>query len=133
LTYWSTLWRIELRALLVVLVCAVLVAIYGAVDGVLNAPYQSAAANWAWIGFAGTMIFGFPVAALYGAPLYVFLMRNLALTWPRVLLVGALPSALVAILDREMAPLFLICGVFVAAGIHALSHLRPLTMRWSGP
>jgi hypothetical protein len=108
-------------------------AIYMAIDGTLNASYQSAAAGWAWIGFAGTIVFGLPAAALYGAPLYVFLMRNSTLTWPRVLLIGALPSAFIAIFDREMAPLFLICGVLVAAGTHMLTQLRPLTRRWSGP
>jgi hypothetical protein len=108
-------------------------AIYVAIDAILNVSYQSTTAGWAWIGFAGTMFFGLPIAALYGAPLYVFLMRNSTLTWPRILLVGALPSAFIVIFDREMALLFLISGVLVAAGTHFLMQLRPLTRRWSGP
>jgi hypothetical protein len=133
MTYWSALWRIELRILLAVLVCAMVMAVYMAIDASRSSTSYSAAGSWAWIGFTGTIIFGLPVAALFGGPLYALLMRSSALTWPRVLLVGAAPSAPIAFLDREMASLFLICGLFVAGATHALTLARPLTMRWSGP
>lgn len=133
MTFLSALWRIELRTLLAVLVCAILMAGYMAIDASLSSTNYSGVGGWAWIGFSGTIIFGLPVAALFGAPLYVFLMRRSALSWSRVLLIGTLPSVLIAILDREMAPPFLIGGMLVAGITHALTTVRPLTMRSSGP
>jgi hypothetical protein len=106
---------------------------YMAIDASLSSTNYSGAGGWAWIGFSGAIIFGLPVAALIGAPLYVFLMRRSALSWPRVLLIGALPSVLIAILDREMAPLLMIGGMLVAGITHVLTTVRPLPMRWSGP
>ena len=133
MTFLAALWRVELRALLALLACAVLMAIYIAADAALGTTYRSASAGAALVAFSGTLFFGLPLAAIYGAPLYVWLMRTSALTWPRVLLVGALPAVPGAFIDREMAPLILVCGVVVAGLTHGLVLLRPLTMRWSGP
>ena len=131
MTFWSALWRIELRTLLAVLAAAGLMAGYMFFDSMRTS--YTGTSGWAWIGFAGTLVFGLPVAAIYGAPLYTYLHRTSSLSWPRVLLVGALPAAPMAVVDREVALLFLICGVFVAGLTHALVLLRPLTRHWSRP
>lgn len=137
MTFWQMLWRVELRALVALLICAFLMALYGLVDSLRASAAGSAVVltplDAAWSLFLYTLVFGLLPAAIYGAPVYTLLRHNGLASWLTVVLIGAAPSVVMFLigerdLKSDMTGWFLICGVAVACLTHALSSDGPLQL-----
>jgi hypothetical protein len=123
---WKQLVGTEVAALASLFVAAALMAAYGLVDAT-RSPGMISAAGSAQIGFFGTLLFGVLPVTLFGAPIYVWLARANLATWLSVSALGFLPSALLALVDLELAFLALLCGPTIAW----LTHLA--CRRWVSP
>ena len=134
MTYASILWRMELRALFALLVCAIAMGLYlgmlSAIAGAASA-VGGAAVGW-WTGIS-TFLFGFLPVTLFGAPLYSYFLYRSRASWLNALTVGAIPAVPIALFSLDVAWLVLLCGLVVAAVTHMLVLARPLTTRSIGP
>lgn len=130
MTFWQMLWRIELRAVAALVICACLMALYGIVDelrimakGVspLISPIDGA-----WLVFAYTIAIGVLPVIFYGAPIYAFLRHRGLASWLAVALIGIAPGVVMFLvgardLKSDLTGWFVICGIGVAVLTHLLS------------
>ena len=111
---------VELSALASLLVVAVAMAAYGAIDSALHPSSWLSPASSAQIVFGYTAVIGAAPALLLGAPGYLLLVhRNLA-RWPYVLLLGAAPGLFALIFDITLGFIAIICGAAVALLTHSI-------------
>lgn len=121
---WRVLWQSELSALVALLVCATIAALYGFVDGQRIAATTSESLlsplEAAKFSFLYTLAFGVLPVAVYGAPFYAAARSLRFPSWKTATLIGLLPGAAICLFgDRTLGSWFLGMG-FAAA---ALTHL----------
>jgi hypothetical protein len=132
MTFWESLWRVELRALAALAFVASMIGLILATLAAVDARSGAFALGGLYGG--ATFLAGSVVVAVYGAPLYVFVQLHHKASWPIVILISALPAAIPLVQSNlELAIWCLACGVIVGSMTHAWLLWRPLTMRWSGP
>ena len=78
-------------------------------------------------GFYASLVLGVVPSLVLGAPAYWLLWRVGRATWFTVLLLGAVLGALVAVLERDLMPWGVACGILVSG----LTHIAGT--RWLGP
>ena len=141
MTFWQMLWRVELRAVVALLICACLMALYGLVDSLrasaagstlLLTPFGAA-----WLGFGYTFAIGALPVILYGAPVYAFLRYKDLASWLAVVLVGVAPGIIMFLigardLKSDLTGWFIIGGVAVACVTHFLSSYGRLQLANQG-
>lgn len=120
----AKLWEAEIAGLAALLICAVLMGVYGFVESylwslegkkLLIAPLDAARLVLSYAG-----IIGLVAVVFYGAPAYAFLRHRLRASWRAVIVVGAAPG--VAVLPFDNIGVWLIVGgVAVACLTHFLS------------
>jgi hypothetical protein len=137
MTFWQMLLRIELCALVALLICAGLVALYSMVDTVraslggetaLLTPFEAG-----WSGFGYTLAIGALPVILYGAPIYAILRFKDLASWLPIVLVGIAPGVVMFLLGArdlksDLTIWFLIGGVVVACLTHLLSSYGKLQL-----
>lgn len=125
------LWRVELRAILALLLCAVAMGFYE-----LAASLRASAAGYtlllspsdAGVGvFLYAIVFGLIPVVVYGAPIYAMLYQNQLLSWPAVVTVGIVPGFLVfLIVEKDLGIWLMAGGVAVGCTTHLLSTHRKM-------
>jgi hypothetical protein len=113
---------VELAALASLLVVAVAMAAYGAIDSTLHPSSWLSPASSAQITFGYTAVIGAAPALLLGAPGYLLLVRRSLARWPYVLLLGVAPGLLALAVDITISFFAIICGATVALLTHAICH-----------
>ena len=109
---------VELSAFASLLVVAMAMAAYGAMNLTLHPSRWLTPAASAQIFFGYTAVIGAAPALLLGSPAYLFLVhRNLA-RWPYVLLLGAAPGLLALVFDIALGFIAISCGAAVALLTH---------------
>lgn len=127
MTYFGILWRVELRAVVALVVCSILVAVVLAVGEVLRpTTLLGPGLTTVWIGFGYTSTLGILPVVFYGAPIYALLRRFDFASWPTILSVGVFPGATLYVCEQFtnvdfMAGWFMTCGVAIATITHFLS------------
>ncbi len=71
--------------------------------------------------FQFSFLIGLVPVAIYGAPIYAWMQHKQFLTWPRVILLGALPGAVAVPFAWSFGATALACGVAVSCLTHGLS------------
>jgi hypothetical protein len=71
--------------------------------------------------FQAAFLVGLIPVAIYGAPLYTWLQRKQLLTWPRVVILGALPGAALVPFEWSFGAVAVPCGVAVSCLTHGLA------------
>lgn len=124
MTFIAKLWRVELSAVIALLVCAFLLGIYGFVDSyrasVAGMTVLVSPLNAAWSMIVYVAAFGVLPVVAFGAPLYAMLNTRRVVSWPTAILLGVIPGvSLFFIRETELAGWFVGCGV----GVATLTHL----------
>lgn len=113
----AKLWRAEVAGLAALLICAVLIGVYGFVESYLwsleGKKLLIAPLDAAQLGFGYAGIIGLVAVVFYGAPAYAFLRYRLHVSWPAVVVIGAAPG--VAVLPFDSIGVWLIVGGVVVA------------------
>ena len=120
----AELWKAEVAGLAALLICAVLMGVYGFVESyllalegkkLLIAPLDAARLVFSYAG-----IIGLVAVVFYGAPAYALLRHRFRASWPAVAVVGAAPG--IAVLPFDTLGAWLTVGGVAVAGLtHFLS------------
>ncbi|MEO7862491.1 MAG: hypothetical protein ABIU05_19065 [Nitrospirales bacterium] len=105
---------VELAALTSLLIVSAVMGVYAAnIEG-----------NWnsAQFAFALTFIFGTIPALVFGAPIYLLLLRGCMARWPYVLLLGVIPGSLALFFETSIGLLSIISGTLSSALTHLLCY-----------
>jgi hypothetical protein len=73
------------------------------------------------LAFQFTFLFGLIPVAIYGAPLYAWMQHRGLLTWPKVVILGAVPGAVSVPFSWSFGVTALACGVAIACLTHGLA------------
>lgn len=129
--YLNILWRVEIAAIVALVICASLMAAYGwlhstSYEASLLDPWDSA-----WLLFAYTGTLGILPAAAVGAPIYALCIYRNWQSWLVAALIGALPGAVGYIIEGQfnISRWLMICGVFVALLTHVIVRYSPSLQR----
>jgi hypothetical protein len=71
--------------------------------------------------FQVAFLVGLIPVAIYGAPLYTWLQRKHLLTWPRVVILGALPGVVLVPFEWSFGAVAVPCGVAVSSLTHGFA------------
>lgn len=120
----AKLWRAEVAGLAALLICAVLMGVYGFIESYLwslkGTKLMIAPLDAARLVFGYATIIGLVAVVFYGAPAYALLRHRCLASWPAVAIVGAVPG--VAVLPFDSVGVWLLGGgVTVACITHFLS------------
>jgi hypothetical protein len=107
-----TLIRAEIRALAALAAVSLALAIGYALSG---------SASAGAVTFQVAFVIGLAPVVIYGAPTYAWMQQRRALTWPRVVLLGALPGILSLPFALTLGLVALAAGVAVSCVTHRLS------------
>lgn len=110
------LWRVELLALVALVICAIA---FGAYAAILKPGTGS-------LILVFTLRAGLPSVILWIAPVYAILRRNRRVTWTRLFSIGVLPGAVIMFWQVDLGAAYVVGGTIVAA----LTHLG--AQRWLG-
>ena len=120
----ANLWIAEIAGLAALLICAVLMGVYGFVESylwslegkkLLVAPLDAARLVFSYAG-----IIGLVAVVFYGAPAYAFLRHRLRASWAAVVVIGAAPG-FVALPFDSIGVWLIVGGVVVACLTHVLA------------
>ncbi|MEF3083614.1 hypothetical protein V3391_15465 [Luteimonas sp. SMYT11W] len=115
---------VEISGLLSLLIVAVGMSVYGAIDSTRYADSLLSPAESAKLMFGYTLIIGFLPVFFIGSPGYLLLLRKHLARWPHALSLGVLPGFLVLAFEPSLGFWAIICGSFVALLTHVMcSHL----------
>lgn len=107
-----TLIPAEIRALVALAAVSLAMAVGYALSG---------SVSQGLVTFQVAFMIGLAPVVIYGAPIYAWMQRGRALTWPRVVLLGALPGTLLLPFSSTFGLVALAAGVAVSCATHRLS------------
>lgn len=119
--FWQALLRAEMRALAALVgVCGVFATGFSLTSLVTSGNHSSS--PWeGLLAFQIAFIFGLVPAAIFGAPIYTWLQRKDALTWPRVIVLGAVPGLVSLPWGWTFGATVVLYGVAVSCMTHYLA------------
>lgn len=124
--------RIELIALVGLLIFSVALAVYSAVVVHFNPPNVLTPYVTATAVFVSSLTIGGVAVIVFGAPIYTILQLTNKASWLFVILLGVVPGLAMLAFDRTMGAYGLLCGMGVAITTHVLFK-RTLTKHSSTP
>jgi hypothetical protein len=113
--------RAEMRSLAALFGVSLTLAVGYALLVRMSAGNYMASTSAVALTFLLSFLIGLIPVAIYGAPIYAWLQHKQFLTWPRVILLGALPGAVAVPFAWSFGATALACGVAVSCLTHGLS------------
>jgi hypothetical protein len=110
--------RVELIALVGLLILSVLLAVYSAVEVYLNPPNVLTPYETATAVFVYSLTIGGVAVIVFGAPIYTILQLRNKASWIFVLLLGVVPGLAILAFDITIGAYALFCGMVVAITTH---------------
>lgn len=118
MTFGSILWRVEIRAVFALLVCALLVGALGFADAAMSTYSLLRPADAAWIGSSYTFLIGFVPVVAFGSPIYALLVYRKSASHTGATLIGIFPAIVLFWYDANLAAWCVACGAAVALFTH---------------